>query len=135
MFCPARVAAGAWVGLGGDRPQDVGHPDQGDAKLHVLCWEAGRGCLRVMADAGSSRDAEQGLLRATELKMKRHCAREVAEDGGPMARALGVELPGHLIGLLAAVGEAVLLAARMDEEAHPMAAGPVWWLVARALRV
>jgi hypothetical protein len=32
-----------------------------------------------------------------------------------------VELPGHRIGLLALVGGAVLLAARMDEEAHPMA--------------
>src|ERR1700675_2207790 len=108
MFCPAGVAAGAWVGLGGDPPRDVGHPDQGVAKLHVLCWEAGRGCLRAMGDAGSSRDAEQGLLRATELKMKPQGAQQVAEDGGPMARALGVELPGHLIGLLAAVGEAVL---------------------------
>lgn len=87
-----------------------------------------------MADAGSSRDAKQRLLRATELKMKPQGAQQAAEDGGPMARALGVELPGHLIGLLAAVGEAVLLTARMDEEAHPMA-GPVWWLVARALRV
>ena len=88
-----------------------------------------------MADAGSSRDAEQGLLRATELKMKPQGAQQAAEDGGPMARVwLGVELPGHLIGL-AVVGEAVLLAARMHGEAHPMAARPVWWLVARALRV
>jgi hypothetical protein len=91
-----------------------------------------------MQDARSSRDAEQeqGLLRATELKMKPQPqgAQLAAEDGGPMARALGVELPGQPIGLLAAVGEPVLLAARMDEEAHPMAAGPIWWLVARALR-
>jgi hypothetical protein len=136
MFFPARAAAGAWVGQGGDRPRDAEHPDQGDAKLHVWCWEVGRGCLRAMADAGSSRDAEQGLLRATELKMKPQGAQQAAEDGGPMARVwLGVELPGHLIGLLAVVGEAVLLAARMDGEAHPMAARPVWWLVARALRV
>jgi hypothetical protein len=135
MFFPARAAAGAWVGQGGDLPRDVGLPDQGDAKLHVWCWEAGRGYLRAMADAGSSWDAEQGLLRATEPKMKPQGAQQAVEDGGPMARALGVELPGHLIGLLAAVGEAVLLAARMDEEAHPMAARPVWWLVSRALRV
>jgi hypothetical protein len=85
-----------------------------------------------MADAGSSRDAEQGLLRATELKMKPQDAQQAAEDGGPMAGALGVELRGHLIGLLAVEGEVVLLAARMDGEAHPMAARPVWWLVARA---
>jgi hypothetical protein len=88
-----------------------------------------------MVDAGSSRDAEQGLLRATELKMKPQGAQQAAEDGGPMARALGVALPEHLIGLLAVAGEAVLLAARMDGGAHPMAARPVWWLVARALRV
>jgi hypothetical protein len=66
--------------------------------------------------------------------MKPLGAQQAAEDGGPTARALGVELPGQPIGLLAVVGEAVLLAARMDEEAHPMAAGPVWWLVAQALR-
>jgi hypothetical protein len=36
-----------------------------------------------------------------------------------MARgSRGVELPGHLIGLLAVGGEAALLAARTDEEAH-----------------
>jgi len=36
-----------------------------------------------------------------------------------MARALpGVGLPEHPIGLLALVGEAALLAVRMDEEAH-----------------
>ena len=43
-----------------------------------------------------------------------------------MARAsLAVELPGRPIGLLAFVGEAVLLMARMDEEAHQAAARPV----------
>jgi len=53
-----------------------------------------------------------------------------------MARAtLAVELLGHPIGLLALAGEAVLPAVRMDEEAHPMAARPVWWLVAHTLRV
>lgn len=90
-----------------------------------------------MQDAGSSRDAEQGLLRAMELKMKPQGAQQVAENGGPMARALGVALPGHRIEprALALVAEAVLVAARMDEEVHPMAARPVWWLVARALRV
>jgi hypothetical protein len=54
--------------------------------------------------------------------MKRQDARRAAEDEGPMARAsLAVDLPGHRIGLpaLAVAGEAVLLvAARMDEEAH-----------------
>ena len=135
MFFPARAAAGAWVGQGGDRPRDAEHPDQEDAKLHVWCWEVGRGCLRAMADAGSSRDAEQGLLRATELKMKPQGAQQVAEDGGPMARALGVELPERLIGLLAAVGEVVLPAEQMDGEAHPMAERPVWWLAARLQQV
>jgi hypothetical protein len=45
-----------------------------------------------------------------------------------MAKAsLAVELPGYRIGLaLAVVGEAVLLVAvRMDEEAHQAAARPV----------
>src|ERR1700720_3072550 len=135
MFFPARAAAGAWVGQGGDRPRDAEHPDQGDAKLHVWCWEVGRGCLRAMAAAGSSRDAEQGLLRATELKMKPQGAQQVAEGGGPMARALGVELPERLIGLLAPVGEAVLPAERMDGEAHPMAERSVWWLAARLQQV
>ena len=68
--------------------------------------------------------------------MALQAAQRVAADEGPMATArLGVELPGQLIGLLAVVSEAVLLAARMDEEAHPMAARPVWWLAARAPRV
>ena len=52
--------------------------------------------------------------------MKRQDAQRAAEDEGPMARAsLAVELPGHRIGLLELVGEAVLMAAvQMDEEAH-----------------
>jgi hypothetical protein len=52
--------------------------------------------------------------------MKRQDARQAVEDEGPMARAsLAVELLAHPIGLLALVGEAVLMAAvRMDEEAH-----------------
>jgi hypothetical protein len=66
MFFPARAAAGAWVGQGGDRPRDVGLPDQGDAKLHVWCWEAGRGCLRVMADGTASQAATQAIRRETE---------------------------------------------------------------------
>jgi hypothetical protein len=32
----------------------------------------------------------------------------------------GAELPGHPIALLGLVGEAVLLAMQMDEEAHPV---------------
>jgi hypothetical protein len=52
--------------------------------------------------------------------MKRQDARRAAEDEGLMAKAsLAVELPGHRIGLLELVGEAVLMAAaRTDEEAH-----------------
>jgi hypothetical protein len=64
MFFPARAAAGAWVGQGGDRSRDVGLPDQGDAKLRVWCWEAGRGCQWAMADGAASQDAWSGLLRA-----------------------------------------------------------------------
>jgi hypothetical protein len=120
MFFPARAAAGAWVGQAWDRPRDVGLPAQGDAKLHVWCWEVGRGCQRARADGAASKDARQGLLRATERQMKRQDAQRAAEDEGPMARAsLAVELPGHRIGLLELVGEAVLMAAvQMDEEAH-----------------
>jgi hypothetical protein len=66
MFYPARAAAGAWVGQGGDRPRDVGHPDQGDAKLHVWCWEAGRGCLWAMTDGEAWPREMQGLLRAPD---------------------------------------------------------------------
>jgi hypothetical protein len=66
MFFPARAAADAWVGPGGDRPRDVGLPDQGAAKLHVWCWEVGRGCQRAMADGASSQDARPVLQRETE---------------------------------------------------------------------
>jgi hypothetical protein len=66
MFFPARAAAGAWVGQGGDRPRDAGHPDQGDAKLHVWCWEEGRGYLRAMADGAASQGAMPGILHAPE---------------------------------------------------------------------
>jgi hypothetical protein len=126
MFFPARAAAGAWVGQGGDRPRDVGLPDQGDAKPHVCCWEVGRGCLWATKDAGSPQDAAQGLLRATELQTKPQGAQRAAEGEGPMARGLlGVELLGHPIGLLAVAGEAVLLGVLMDEDAHPLAARPV----------
>ena len=50
MFFPARVAADAWVGQGGDRPRDVGLPDQGDVTLHAWCWEVGHGFPWAMAD-------------------------------------------------------------------------------------
>jgi len=66
MFFPARAAAGAWVGQGGDRPQGAGHPDQGDAKLRVWCWEADRGCLKAMADGAALQAAMQGILHAAE---------------------------------------------------------------------
>jgi hypothetical protein len=66
MFFPARVAADAWVGPGGDRPRDVGLPDQGDETLHGWCWEAGRGCLWATADEMASLGVEQGRLRGTE---------------------------------------------------------------------
>jgi hypothetical protein len=128
MFFPARAAAGAWVGQGGDRPRDVGLPDQGDAKLRVWCWGAGRGCQWAMADGVASRDAWSGLLRATAWQTKRQDAQRAVEDEGLMARALpAVELPVHRIGLaLAVVGEAVLLVAvRTDEEACQVAARPV----------
>jgi hypothetical protein len=126
MFFLARAAAGAWVGQGGDRPRDAGHPDQGDAKLHVWCWEVGRGCPWAMADAGSAQDAALGLLRATELQTRPQGAQPAAEGADPMARGRrGVELPGHPIGLLAVAGEAVSLAALMDEEALRMEARPV----------
>jgi hypothetical protein len=125
-FFPARAAAeGAWVGQAGDRPRDAGHPDRGDAKLHVWSWEAGRGCQWAAQDAGEFRAAMQ-TLRHAKSKMKRRGALRAAEDAGPMARArLAVEQPGLLIGRLAVVGEAVLLAARTDEEAHQVAARPV----------
>jgi hypothetical protein len=123
MFFLARAAAGAWVDQGGDRPRDAGHPDRGDAKLHVWCWEVGRGCPWAMADAGSPLYVAQGLLRATELQTRPQGAQQAAEGEDPMARGLlGVELPRHPIGLLAVAGEAVLLAAPMDEEALLMAA-------------
>jgi hypothetical protein len=125
MSFPARAAAGAWVGQAGDRPRDVGLPAQGGAKLHVWCWEVGRGSQRARADGAASKDARQGLLRA----MKRQDARRAAEDEGLMARAsLAVALSGDPTGLLAlaVVGEAVLLvAARPDEEVYQAAARPV----------
>ncbi|MDQ1388405.1 MAG: hypothetical protein QOG55_213 [Acidobacteriaceae bacterium] len=131
MFFPARAAAaGAWVGQGGDLPQDAGRPDQGDAKLHVWCWEAGRGCLWAAQDAGAFQDAMQALRHAmsqlTKVKMKRQGALLAAEDASPMARArLTAEQPGLLIGRLAVAGEVVLLAARTDEVGHQVAAQPV----------
>jgi hypothetical protein len=66
MFFPARVAADAWVGQGGDRSRDVGLPDQGDETLHVWCSEAGRGCRWAAAGEMASLVAAQGLLRGTE---------------------------------------------------------------------
>ena len=66
MFFPARAAADAWVGQGGDRPRDVGLPDPGDVMLHVWCWEVGRGCLWATADEMASRGADQDALRGTE---------------------------------------------------------------------
>jgi hypothetical protein len=66
MFFPVRVAADAWVGQDGDRPRDVGLPDQGDVTLHVWCWEVGRGCLWAMADEAASQAAMQALLREME---------------------------------------------------------------------
>jgi hypothetical protein len=66
MFFPARAAAGAWVGQGEDRSRGAGLPDQGDAKLHVWCWEVGRGCLWAMVNGVASQGAKQRLLRATE---------------------------------------------------------------------
>ena len=66
MFFPARAAAGAWVGQGGDRPQDAERPDQGDAKPHVYCWEAGRGCRKAMADGAARQGAMQEHLRGPE---------------------------------------------------------------------
>ncbi len=58
--------------------------------------------------------------------MKPQGAQRAVEDEGPMAKAwLAVELPGHPIGLLVVVGEAALLAARRDEEAHQVAGRPV----------
>ena len=77
-------------------------------------------------DGRASQDARQGLLRATAWQTKRQDALRAVADEGPMARALlVVALPGVRIGLLALVGEAVLLMARMDEEAHQAAARPV----------
>jgi hypothetical protein len=66
MFFPVPVAADAWVGQDGDRPRDVGLPDQGDVTLHVWCWEVGRGCLWAMADEAASQAAMQALLREME---------------------------------------------------------------------
>lgn len=66
MFFPARAAADAWVGPGGDRPRDVGLPDQGGETLRGWCWEAGRGCRWATADEMASPGVEQGLLRETE---------------------------------------------------------------------
>jgi hypothetical protein len=45
-----------------------------------------------------------------------------------------VELRGHLLGLLALAGEAVLLAERMDAEAHQAAARMSGRLAAEGLR-
>ena len=45
-----------------------------------------------------------------------------------------VELPGHSIVLPALAGEAELLAARRDEEAHQVAARPVGLLAVRTLQ-
>jgi hypothetical protein len=66
MFFPARVAADAWVGQGGDRPRDVGLPDRGDEMLHVWCWEVGRGCRWAKVDEMASPVAERGRLCGTE---------------------------------------------------------------------
>jgi hypothetical protein len=66
MFFPVRVAADAWVGQGGDRPRDVGLPDQADVTLHVWCWEVGRGCQWAMTDEAASQAAMQALLRETK---------------------------------------------------------------------
>ena len=66
MFFPVRVAADAWVGQDGDRPRDVGLPDQGDVTLHVWCWAVGRGCLWAMANEAASQAAMQALLRETK---------------------------------------------------------------------
>ena len=53
-----------------------------------------------------------------------------------MARAsLAVELRAHPIALPALAGEAGLLAARRDGEAHQVAARPVWRLAAQKLRL
>jgi hypothetical protein len=60
--------------------------------------------------------------------MKPEDAQQAAEDAGRMATAwLGVALRERLTGRLAfvLVGEAVLPAARMDEEAHQAAARAV----------
>jgi hypothetical protein len=67
MFYPARaVVVGAWVGQGGDRPQDVGLPDQAGAKLRVWCWVVGRGCRWATADEVAWRAAAQSLLLGPE---------------------------------------------------------------------
>ena len=66
MFFRAQAAAGAWVGQGGDRPRDVGLPDQEDVTLHGWCWEVGRGCLWAMANEAASQAAMQALLRETK---------------------------------------------------------------------
>jgi hypothetical protein len=66
MFFPAQAAAGAWVGQGGDRPRDVGLPDQGGVKLHVWCWEAGHDCRWAMADGVASQSAVLALLSVTD---------------------------------------------------------------------
>ena len=137
MFFPEQVAAAdAWVGQGGDRPRDVELPDQGDVTHHVWCWEAGHGCLWAMAHEAALQAAMQAHLRETEWQTKPQDAQLAAEGADPMARGRrGVELPGHPIGLLAVAGEAVSLAALMDEEAHQVAARPVWRMAAQMLRV
>src|ERR1700682_1991581 len=75
------------------------------------------------------------LLRETEKQTKPQGGERGAEDEGRMAReSPAVELPGHSIVLPALAGEAELLAARRDEEAHQVAARPVGLLAVRTLQ-
>jgi len=126
MFCPARVAANAWVGQGGDRPRDVELPDQGDVTPRVWCWEVGRDYRWAMRDGRARQAAMPAHLCAKEQQMKPQGAPQAVEDEGPMAKAsLAVELRVHLIGLLVVEREAALTAALRDEEAHQVAGRPV----------